>query len=496
MNTWTIAQLLETIPGARAFGATDVVISDITDDSRRVRSGSLFVARRGDASDGRIYAPTALAQGAACVLCQKSDGVEVEPRIEVPDLREAWGLFSHKLFGQPCRTLRAVGITGTNGKTTVTSLVAQALEYLGQKTARAGTLGFFVGEQKLSDSLTTPMPDQLARMLAQAITHGARYAIVEVSSHALNQKRTAGMEFAVTAFTNLTQDHLDYHGTLAVYAAEKERLFSEYPSQGQVFNLDDPTGRAWYARYHAARATCGVAASAQDDAQIFAERAQFGPEGIVATLDVNGSRHVLRSPLLGRHNLENLLVALGILVQLGQEVSLAVDALGHARGVAGRLERCESAADDIVVVVDYAHTPDALRRVLSTLKELRFTQLSCVFGCGGDRDRTKRPLMGQAVAEAADRVFVTSDNPRTEAPDSIILDILPGLARTKSPAQVEVDRRTSIERAILSAAPGGCVLIAGKGHEDYQIIGKQVFPFDDRQEARRALLMRRGQVQT
>lgn len=494
MNSWTIAQLIEKLPGARAIGATEVRVNDITDDSRNVRSGSLFVARRGDAFDGRLYAQAALDKGAACVLCQASDVVEAEPRIEVPDLREAWGVLSHKIFGEPCRALRVVGITGTNGKTTVASLVAQALQHMGKRTARAGTLGFFVGDAKLSESLTTPMPDQLARMLARAVELGAEYAILEVSSHALNQKRTAGMEFCVTAFTNLTQDHLDYHGTLAAYAAEKERLFSEYPSQSQVFNLDDPTGRAWYARYRAQRPTTGVATSQQPQARLCVDSAQFGADGIVATVNEEGTRHLLRSPLLGRHNLENLLVAFAILGHLGFEAALACDALQSARGVAGRLERCEDAADDIVVVVDYAHTPDALRRVLATLRELSFTELVCVFGCGGDRDRSKRPLMGQAVAEAADRVFVTSDNPRTEQPQAIIADILPGLVSAKSPVQVDVDRRTSIERAILSAKPRGCVLIAGKGHEDYQIIGKQVLPFDDRAEARRALALRREQA--
>ncbi|HXS17536.1 MAG TPA: UDP-N-acetylmuramoyl-L-alanyl-D-glutamate--2,6-diaminopimelate ligase, partial [Polyangiaceae bacterium] len=462
-------------------------------DSRRVHSGSLFVARRGDAFDGRLYAQAALDKGAACVLCQASESVAAEPRIEVPDLREAWGVLSHKIYGEPCRALCVVGITGTNGKTTVASLVAQALQHLGKRTARAGTLGFFVDNEKVSDSLTTPMPDQLARMLAQAVERGAEYAILEVSSHALNQKRTAGMEFCVTAFTNLTQDHLDYHGTLAAYAAEKERLFSEYPSQSQVFNLDDATGRTWYARYRAQRTTTGVSTTAQPQARIFAENAQFGADGIVAAVHEDGSRHLMRSPLLGRHNLENLLVAFAILRHIGLPAALACDALQNARGVAGRLERCEDSTDDIVVVVDYAHTPDALRRVLSTLQALSFAELVCVFGCGGDRDRSKRPLMGQAVAEAADRVFVTSDNPRTEHPDAIIADILPGLLSARSPAQVDVDRRSSIERAVLSTKPGGCVLIAGKGHEDYQIIGKQVFPFDDRAEAKRALAMRREQ---
>lgn len=489
----TLEQLANHVPRSVVYGSSETLISDITEDSRKVRTGSLFVARGGEHVDGRAYVETALAQGAAAILCEPSDCLTIEPRIEVPDVRVAWGLLAQKIHGDPSRRLKLVGITGTNGKTTVASLVAQALENLGHRVARTGTLGFYVGQEKLSDSLTTPMPDQLARMLAEALDRDVEYAILEVSSHALAQKRTSGLSFEVTAFTNLSQDHLDYHGTLEAYGAEKERLFTEYESRACVFNVDDQWGRAMSNRIQGATL---VSTAVDAGADILATDTQFSSAGVSAVIHAKHEHVSLISPLLGKHNLENLLVAWGILQNLGFDHLAIARGLAAAGGVAGRLERCETERDDIVVVVDYAHTPDALNRVLQTLSELNFSQISCVFGCGGDRDRSKRPLMGRAVAARADEIFVTSDNPRSEAPTLIVDDILSGLDNVHQPVHIDLDRRSSIEQAIASAPPGACVLIAGKGHEDYQLIGSQILPFDDRVEARRALQIRRQSALT
>lgn len=484
----TLEQLANHVPRSVVYGSSTSLIDGITEDSRKVRPGSLFVARNGEHSDGRKYVQMALAQGAAAILCEPADKLTVTPRLEVPDLRAAWGILAQKLYGDPSHHLKVVGITGTNGKTTVASLVAQALENLGHQVARAGTLGFYLGQEKISESLTTPMPDQLANMLALALERGTEYAIVEVSSHALAQKRTMGLSFEVTAFTNLSQDHLDYHGSLDAYGAEKERLFSDYAAKARVFNIDDQWGLTMSSRHENAILVSTRSAAGAD---LFATDIQFSAAGLRAVIHSKTERVPLCSSLLGNHNLENLLVAWGILQNLGFEHRAIARGLEAATGVAGRLERCETELDDIVVVVDYAHTPDALKRVLETLGELNFTRLLCVFGCGGDRDRSKRPLMGRAVANAADELYVTSDNPRTEEPRAIIDDILSGLGEAKSSVHVEPDRRSSIEQAILDAPLGACVLIAGKGHEDYQLIGSQVLAFDDRVEARRALEKRR-----
>jgi UDP-N-acetylmuramoyl-L-alanyl-D-glutamate--2,6-diaminopimelate ligase len=294
------------------------------------------------------------------------------------------------------------------------------------------------------------------------------------------------VRFASVAFTNLSQDHLDYHETMEAYGNEKAKLFREGSPAARVLNIDDAFGRNLAAEFPEGLSISAAGAPAD----ISAVQPSFRRDGLSAQVSVFGSKIGLSSPLLGRHNLENLLVAWGLLHTLGVAPTDAAGALGKAAGVPGRLERCDGPRDDIVVVVDYAHTPDALTRALATLSELAFEEVVCVFGCGGDRDRAKRPLMGKAAAEGADRVYLTSDNPRSEDPMSILRDVRPGLAEMKAPAVEEVDRRLAIEQAVTSAAPGAVVLIAGKGHEDYQLIGDQVLPFDDRVEARRALALR------
>lgn len=449
--------------------------------------GSLFVARQGEKQDGVRFARDALQKGAAAVLCERGKEASAEPLLLVDDVRAGFGLAAHALYGHPSRALSVVGVTGTNGKTTVTSLVSQALTALSVPSAKSGTLGFFVGEERVADSLTTPQPDALAKHLALARDRGTEVAALEVSSHALHQSRLSGVRFQVAALTNLTQDHLDYHGTMEAYGAEKARLFRECEPAVSVLNVDDEFGKAL-----ADELASVITVSRSQDADVQATSTQFLRTGLSAIVFDRGEKQELRSPLLGRHNLENLLVAWGILRGLGHPPSDIGRGLSFAMGVPGRLERCDGPEDDVVVVVDYAHTPDALSRALACLRELNFPAVTTVFGCGGDRDRRKRAPMGQAAAELSDYIYLTSDNPRTEDPEEILRQIMPGLAQAKHPPQVIVDRRTAIEEAILTAPSGGVVLVAGKGHEDYQIILDQVLPFDDCVEARRALLLRRS----
>lgn len=467
-------------------------VVDVTQDSRQVQPGALFVARQGKAVDGRRFADDAQRKGAVAVLCEPG-AVELEPRLEVSDLGRGWALAAHAVHGFPSQKLSVIGITGTNGKTTTACLLEQALQALSARPARLGTLGFVLGGQKLADTLTTPQPDDLARYLAAAQREGATHVVMEVSSHALGQGRTHGVRFAVAAFTNLSLDHLDYHGTLEEYAAVKRKLLDEAAPAHRVIHVDDAWGQRW-ATELASNGDLRVSSRGSLPAEVAVERFSQSASGLVAAVRVEQARVELRSRLVGAHNLENLLVALGCLVTLGFSADAAAGALSGAVGAPGRLERCDADGDDVQVFVDYAHTPDALQRCLEAVGALGAPRVTCVFGCGGDRDRSKRPLMGEVAVRSAGRVLVTSDNPRGEPPLQIIDEIRPGLGAAGSDVEVviEPDRARAIERAVLEALPGEIVLVAGKGHETYQILGDRVIDFDDRVEARRALTLRRA----
>jgi UDP-N-acetylmuramoyl-L-alanyl-D-glutamate--2,6-diaminopimelate ligase len=467
----------------------DARVLDVTQDSRRVKQGALFVARRGAKSDGTKFAGDALANGAAAVLCE-AGAVSDVPRLEVQDLALAYGLAAHRVHGRPSEALSVVGVTGTNGKTTTACLLESALSGLGARPARLGTLGFVVDGVTRGGTLTTPQADDVARYMAEARDLGATHFVMEVSSHALDQGRVAGVRFAVGAFTNLTLDHLDYHGTMEAYGAAKRRLFSELRPAHSVINVDDAFGGVLAREVPDALEVSR--AGERGDAGLRVQSFAQDRHGLSADILVQGERVQLRSRLVGLHNLDNLLVALGCLVSLGYAAPVAARALGEASAVPGRLERCDAAQDDVLVLVDYAHTPDALERVLQAVAGLTEGDLVCVFGCGGDRDRTKRPLMGRVAAALASRVIVTSDNPRSEEPLRIIDDILPGLEGARAHVTVQADRAAAIEEAILGARPGDVVLLAGKGHETYQLIGDRTLDFDDRIEARKALAQRRA----
>jgi UDP-N-acetylmuramoyl-L-alanyl-D-glutamate--2,6-diaminopimelate ligase len=476
--------------GATLRGDAAVRVTGVRQDSRRIEPGDLFCARSGGRANGLDYLLQAVERGAVALLVDRgrAPSDHALPIIEVDDARRALAFAAEAVYGEPSRALCLVGITGTNGKTTVSFLVEHALAELGEKPARLGTLGqSFLGRAS-EGSLTTPEADDLSRTFAEIAREGGTHCVMEVSSHALEIGRVSALRYRVGAFTNLTQDHLDFHGTMDAYGAAKRRLFEEFELEASVLNVGDAFGAAL------ARSAKGrvIRVAREGKADLAVENATVDATGIRADVTTPAGRVALASSLTGEHNLENLLVALGVLVALGFEPRRAASALERVPQVPGRLERCDGPGDDVSVFVDYAHTPDALERVLAALRRVSSGELVCVFGCGGDRDPGKRPKMGAAVARAADRAFVTNDNPRSEDPRAIALAIEPPLAESGIAYEIELDRAAAIRRAVLEAAPGASVLLAGKGHEPYQIIGSETRPFDDREEARRALAERRA----
>jgi UDP-N-acetylmuramoyl-L-alanyl-D-glutamate--2,6-diaminopimelate ligase len=494
----TLGQLVDVLEpvGAKLDGAAGsreaACVADIRHDSRRVQPGDIFAALPGAHTHGLEHVEQALASGALAVLVETAAAPALgqTSRIEVNDIRLALALAAEAVHGWPSRSAKVVGITGTNGKTTTVWLLERALWGIGQRAARMGTIGYAFGDYTEDCPLTTPEADDISRFAQRVVDGGGTHLLMEASSHALVQRRMDGLELAAAAFTNLTQDHLDYHGTMAEYAGAKRRLFVELSPRVAVINVEDPFGRALVQETSARRV---LRVGRSSDSHVYPLGARTTSAGIEATVMLPSGAVRLSSPLVGDHNLDNLLMTLALVEALDLDVAAAVRSLAAAPSVPGRLERCDAASDDIIVLVDYAHTPDALRRALQAVRGLTRGQLVCVFGCGGDRDPGKRSKMGEAVAAAADRAILTNDNPRTEAPEAIARAVEPGLLRYPIPYEILLDRTTAIERAISEAQPGDVVLIAGKGHEPYQIIGTQKFPFDDRVEARRALAVRRGE---
>ncbi|MGC4092307.1 MAG: UDP-N-acetylmuramoyl-L-alanyl-D-glutamate--2,6-diaminopimelate ligase [Polyangiaceae bacterium] len=488
----TLAELARALGrfAPRLEGDANTRVTGVQQDSRAVRAGDLFVARGGQRVDGARFIGDAAARGASAVLLDagKSSPSPALPALFVDDLPRALAFAAEHTYGEPSRNLGLVGITGTNGKTTTAFLVEQALLELGKKPARLGTLGFSFAGALEDSALTTPEADAISRYLAQVVGRGGTHAVMEVSSVALELARVAALQFEVAAFSNLTQDHLDFHGSMQAYGAAKARLFHELAPRVSVINVDDAFGRELAASVPGR--VIRVSQRGATDVRVL--ESELGVHGIRAAVELGGQRFELSSRLVGAHNLDNLLLALGIVWALGAEPGEAVAALSGGVGVPGRLERCDQPGDELLVVVDYAHTPDALERALSALRPLTRGRLLCVFGCGGDRDPGKRPLMGEVVARAADFAVVTNDNPRTESPEQIAAAIVPPLERLGTAHRVLLDRAQAIQFALDEAAPGDSVLIAGKGHEDYQIFGSEKRPFDDREQAKLALAARRG----
>lgn len=504
-----LADVVHEVPGGvLVSGSPDMIVSGVHQDSRRVAKGDLFVARAGEKADGEAFIAGAIARGAAAVLVKKGSRATFEgaARIEAEDVPRAIAFASAAVYGHPTFSVDVVGITGTNGKTTTSYLTAAAIKGCGARPGVVGTLGYRFEGMEQPSTHTSPEADELARIAAKMRDAGATHLVMEVSSIALAAARVDAVRFRVAAFTNLTHDHLDYHGTMEAYAAAKERLFFEHQPLSAAVNVDDPWGARLAEKLtgqRLPRAAILARYSARTDAarevEIAPETLVFDASGITMTVRTPAGAVTVRSPLIGAHNVSNLLCALANAHLLDLDVKAAAAALSENIVVAGRLERCDDpSADDVVALVDYAHTPDALERVLLSVrafarrKDGAPSRVVCVFGCGGDRDPKKRPVMGEVVGRLADVAIVTNDNPRSEDPQAIVDAILPGVALAGATPIVELDRHAAIERAILEAAPGDVVLLAGKGHEPYQILGARTIAFDDRDEARSALAKRRA----
>jgi UDP-N-acetylmuramoyl-L-alanyl-D-glutamate--2,6-diaminopimelate ligase len=483
---------------ARAIGATcsandaPVSVTGLCQDSRKVAEGDLFVARSGAKTDGWRFIADALARGAVAVLAEAGSppAPPAVPVLYVKDVRPALARASAVIYGDPTARLEVVGITGTNGKTTTSFLVRAAIVASGKRAGLLGTVGYGFEDWEIEAPNTTPEADDIARIASEMLSRGATHLVMEVSSHALAQARVDAVRFGVAAFTNLTQDHLDFHGDMHTYGVAKARLFLELRPRISVVNVDDPFGAELAGRLQSP--VIRVSSAVGADADVAPISITPSPRRTVARVRTPGGEATIDSGLLGAHNLLNLLVALGISVALGLDLAKAARGLSENAGAPGRLERCEGPDDDVLVFVDYAHTPDALFRVLSAVKPIaqQTGRLICIFGCGGDRDPKKRAPMGAAVATWADVAVVTTDNPRTEDPAAIVAAIMPGLAGASCEVKVELDRRKAIDDAVATARAGDVVLIAGKGHETYQIVGTSTRHFDDREEARRALSAR------
>lgn len=500
----TLSQLYSELGsnGVKLWGDAEVRVRGITQDSRRVAPGDLFVARVGGRSSGLDFVEAARAGGAVAILTDAPGVLELPlPTLQVQHARLAMGICAERILGSPSRAMSVVGITGTNGKTTSAWLCQRALEAAGLPTARLGTLGFDFGAHSVDSPLTTPEADVISGYLAQAVKGRARAFVMEVSSHALDQRRADAIHFRVAVFTNLTQDHLDYHASFDEYAEAKARLFLELAPEISVIHVGDPFGAKLAERTEALGLRVIRVGRERGDVTLSElELGAFGMRGVLV-LDLPEEQRSLpfESRLVGEHNVENLLCCVGVAVGLravGETLDLdrLVQALKEVNSAPGRLERCDSEVDDLTVLVDYAHTPDALARALGAVRGFvpDGGRLWCVFGCGGDRDPGKRPKMGDAVGRLADRAVVTNDNPRSESPQAIADMILPGLAPHAIEFSVILDRKLAIDQVVAEASPHDVVLIAGKGHEPYQLIGDQVLAFDDRVVARDALLRRRA----
>ncbi|MGY2196800.1 UDP-N-acetylmuramoyl-L-alanyl-D-glutamate--2,6-diaminopimelate ligase [Pseudomonas gingeri] len=465
----------------------DLLIRELALDSRKVRAGDLFLAVPGGKVDGRSHIADALQRGAAAVAYEV-EGATVLPITDIP-LIPVKGLAAQlsdiagRFYGDPSRQLNLVGVTGTNGKTSVTQLVAQALDLLGQHCGIVGTLGTGFYGVLHSGLHTTPDPIAVQATLADLKKAGAKAIAMEVSSHGLHQGRVSALAFDVAVLTNLSRDHLDYHGTMEAYGAEKAKLFGWTDLSCRVINIDDDFGRQLAAQEHESRL---ITYSLEDSsAYLYCRDAQFGDEGVRATLVTPQGEHHLRSTLLGRFNLSNVLAAVGALLGLDYALDEILRVLPQLEGPAGRMQRLGGGACPLVVV-DYAHTPDALEKVLLALRPHAKGQLRCLFGCGGDRDRGKRPLMAEVVERLADSVLVTDDNPRTEDPLRIFDDIRAGFVAADA-VRFVAGRGLAIAELIAAAKADDVIVLAGKGHEDYQEINGERHAFSDLVEASKAL---------
>jgi len=492
----TVAQLMAALNGQVAIveqrGALDRTVTSVTDDSRTVASGSLFVAVKGERVDGHRFVAQAAQAGAAAIVAQEAVEAGSLPFVKVADSRKALGFIGSRFYGDPSARLSMIGVTGTNGKTTTTYLCKALLEGIGRHVGLIGTVAYQIGAETIPASHTTPGALELQGLLMKMTQAGLNSVVMEVSSHALAMDRTAGCEYDAAVFTNLTQDHLDYHRTMEEYFQAKLRLFTglgrgKKTGQRAIINMDDPRGAE-------IRAACRVPVwgyAVKSQADLKAERVHLSMNGSAFSAATPAGTFAVESRLVGEHNVYNLLGAIGVALHAGATCDQVREAVAKVINVPGRFERV-SAGQDFTVVVDYAHTEDALVRLLTAAQALKSHRIITLFGCGGDRDRGKRPKMGRAAVEYSDVVVLTSDNPRTEDPMAILREVEVGVREAlQSRSHVEYhlvpDRREAIGMAVRLARTGDIVLIAGKGHEDYQIVGTKKVYFDDREAAREAI---------
>jgi UDP-N-acetylmuramoyl-L-alanyl-D-glutamate--2,6-diaminopimelate ligase len=474
--------------------AADPEITRVVADSRQVRPGDLFVARRGVKTDAAAFAQDAVARGAVAVVAERALPGLGAPVAIVPDASEALGRLADRLEGEPSREVAVTGITGTNGKTTTAFLVQALLEAAGRPCSLLGTVMNRVAGREVAAAMTTPDAPAIHRAVAETRDAGWRDLAMEVSSHALDQRRVAGLRVRCAVFTNLTRDHLDYHGTLEAYGDAKARLFEDLaPDGAAVLNAHDAFSRVLARRTRARVVRYGwhEAGRPRPDAEVVARVDHTSLQGTRLGLTLGGEELSLVLPLVGPFNVENALAAAAAGWALGVAPRAVRDALAASPGVPGRLEPVRGAPGSPLVLVDYAHTPDALERVLSALRPLVTGRLRVVFGAGGDRDRGKRAPMGRAVERHADVAYVTSDNPRSEEPGQILSQVLAGFDRPAA-ARVIEDRAAAIAAAIAEADADDLVVLAGKGHEQGQVLADRTVPFDDRTAARAALGGRRA----
>ena len=486
----TLAELVAPLSIIARGGNQQTPLAGIHYDSRRIQSGFLFVAIKGFKTNGHDYINAALERGARAVILAEER--PLPPGVawaRVADTRLALGLLAARFYDYPSRRLRLIGVTGTNGKTTTTHLIQAILEAGGQPAGLLGTIGNRLGGRVLPAEHTTPESLDLQQLLHQMVELQARAVVMEVSSHALALHRVAGAEFDAAVFTNLTQDHLDFHRDMEDYFNCKARLFRDLDRgvkagpKYAVINGDDPHSNRLAALTPVPVVTYGCSPGCQ----VRAREIHLEASGSKAMVNWPGGEALLKLRLTGQYNIYNALAAFTVALQEGVDPMVALTALGRVPGVPGRLELIDQ-GQPFAVVVDYAHTPDGLENVLRAARQVTRGRLLVVFGCGGDRDRGKRPLMGRAAASLSDYCIITSDNPRSEEPEDIIADILPGVREVAGASyQVLVDRRQAIAAALALARPGDMVVIAGKGHETYQIVKDKTLPFDDRQVAREEL---------
>jgi UDP-N-acetylmuramoyl-L-alanyl-D-glutamate--2,6-diaminopimelate ligase len=505
MNLRELLAKVDSIEQLPQHPALDLEVKGLSTNSHACQAGDLFIGMPGTRVDGGEFWQSAIASGAIAALVsfqvaqkyageQGSRGMgepEVTPcLIAATDMVEACAGVAAAFYGYPAARMKLVGVTGTNGKTTTTHLIEFFLQQAKLSTALFGTLYARWAGFEQTAAHTTPFAVELQQQLATAVQAGTQVAVMEVSSHALAQGRVLGCPFEVGVFTNLTQDHLDFHRDMEDYFAAKALLFgSDYLQGRAMINRDDPYGQRLIEQLPPQR-VWSYSVQAGSTADFYLSNLSYEPTGVSGRLHTPVGEVEFRSPLVGQYNLANLLAAVATAVHLGVDLQLIAAVLPQFAGVPGRMERVQvSPQQDISAIVDYAHTPDSLENLLKAARPFIPGKMICVFGCGGDRDRTKRPKMGRIAAELADAVYVTSDNPRTEDPERIIQEILTGIPDTAKPIVI-CDRATAIQTAIQQAESGDGVLIAGKGHEDYQILGTEKVHFDDREQARNALIIR------